>query len=340
MGNVFTFYVLTAAAAFLVALVLMPLCIKTAKVLNIMDVPKTSLKTHSTPVPYLGGVAIYAGFASALVAIRFISHFPTGTLYQLRGLFIGSTIIFLLGLIDDKYVLEYKIKFFIQLIAASVLFRYGISIKIFPDPVFNYLFSTLWILAITNSINIIDVMDGLSSSASCICAVFFFLVSLPTEQIYVNFAAVAMLGALGGFLIFNYPPAQIFMGDAGSLTIGFILASLSMGAEYSGIHPVALLAPVLILAVPLFDLLFVMVHRIRRGLSPFRGSKDHFALRMIKLGFSKRQILLRVSATSVILGTSAWILTAVPLAWAYIIAAAVVIVGIYLASFLSVIDVD
>lgn len=318
----------------------MPLCMRLAKRLNVMDRPTTAVKTHLSAVPYLGGAAIFAGIILSLTAIRFISNFPTGTLYTLRGIFLGAGIIFLLGLSDDIAPLDYKLKFFIQLIAASVLFHYDIAIQLFDNPLLNYFFSMLWILAITNSFNIIDVMDGLSASALMMCAFFFFMVSLPSEQIYVNFASVAAFGAAAGFLIFNFPPARIFMGDTGSLTLGFIMAAISLGAKYSAVNPIGVFAPLIILGIPLFDVIFVMMHRARRGLSPFRGSKDHFALRMLELGFSRKQILFRVTVTGAVMGSLAWLLTMVPMKWAFILCGAGFCAGIYLAAWLSVIDVE
>ncbi|PKN00015.1 MAG: hypothetical protein CVU78_03290 [Elusimicrobia bacterium HGW-Elusimicrobia-2] len=334
------YYIITLIVSFAVSSALMPLCMRLAKRFNVMDMPNTAVKTHLSAVPYLGGVAIFAGIILSLTAIRFISNFPTGTLYTLRGIFLGAGIIFLLGLSDDIAPLDYKLKFFIQLIAASVLFRYGISIQLFANPLLNYFFSMLWILAITNSFNIIDVMDGLSATSLMMCSLFFFMVSFPSEQIYVNFASLAAFGAAAGFLIYNFPPARIFMGDTGSLTLGFIMAAVSLGAEYSTVHPIGVFAPLIILAIPLFDVIFVMIHRARRGLSPFRGSKDHFALRMLNLGFTREQILFRVAVTGAVMGMVAWLLTIVPMKWAFVLCGAGLCAGIYLAGWLSVIDVE
>ncbi|MBA3065058.1 undecaprenyl/decaprenyl-phosphate alpha-N-acetylglucosaminyl 1-phosphate transferase [bacterium] len=334
------YYIITLIVSFAVTAALVPSCMRLARKFNIIDFPNTAVKTHFSAMPYLGGVAIFAGIILSLSLIRFISNFPTGTLYTLRGIFLGSGIIFLLGLSDDVSPLDYKLKFFIQMIAASVLFKYGISIKLFTQPLLNYFFSMLWILAITNSFNIIDVMDGLSATSLMMCSLFFFMVSFPSEQIYVNFASLAAFGAAAGFLVYNFPPARIFMGDTGSLTLGFIMAAVSLGAEYSTVHPIGVFAPLIILAIPLFDVIFVMMHRARRGLSPFRGSKDHFALRMLNLGFTREQILFRVAVTGAVMGTGAWLLTIVPMTWAFVLCGAGLCAGIYLAGWLSVIDVE
>ncbi|MCD6422742.1 MAG: undecaprenyl/decaprenyl-phosphate alpha-N-acetylglucosaminyl 1-phosphate transferase [Elusimicrobia bacterium] len=333
------FYILTVLISFLVSFFLLPFCIKFAKKFGILDHPTSSIKTHLFSTPYLGGFAIAVGFWISLICIRFLTHFPTGTLRSLRGIFMGSFIIFILGLIDDIKPLDYKIKFIVQLVCASVLFQYGIAIKIFDSQIINYFFSVLWILAIINGINIIDVMDGLSSTVIILSSFFFFLIGLPQENIYVNFASLALLGATFAFFIFNFPPAKIFMGDAGSLTSGFILASISLGAQYSQKHLIGLFSPVLILAVPFFDLVFVMFHRIRKGTSPFLGSKDHFALRLQHFGFTKKNILLRVSITCFVLGFCAWLITIFPAKWAFVILGCIGLLGIYFATWLSLIEV-
>ncbi len=330
-----SYYFFVFFVSLLLALVLTPLFGAVAKRYNILDRPVSSVKTHKFAVPYLGGVAIFASFMIALFILRFITHFPTGTLHRIRAIFIGTSIIFALGLTDDIYDLNYKVKFAIQIVAASVLFKFGIRVEIINSQIVNYFLTILWILAVTNGLNIIDVMDGLSSTVIITSSLFFFAISLPTEEIYVNFASIALLAAALGFFFY-----KIFMGDAGSLSSGFLLASISLGVQYSKIHPVGLFAPILILAVPLFDLLFVMAHRIKRGLSPFLGSRDHFALRMQEMGFSKSKILILVFAASFFLGLCAWGITVFPVGWAILLVAVVVLAAFFLANWLSIIEVN
>ncbi|MCD6413838.1 MAG: undecaprenyl/decaprenyl-phosphate alpha-N-acetylglucosaminyl 1-phosphate transferase [Elusimicrobia bacterium] len=334
------YYIFVFSVSFLLAIMLTPAFGALAKKYNILDVPHTPVKTHRFAIPYLGGVAIFAAFMIALLLLRFMTHFPTGTLHRLRGIFIGTSIIFLLGLADDIYELNYKIKFAVQIVAASVLFRFGIRIEIVEIQAVNYFLTVFWILAVTNGFNIIDVMDGLSSTVIITSALFFFAISAPTEEIYVNFASLAILGGALGFFFYNRPPAKIFMGDAGSLTSGYLMAAVSLGVQYSKNHPVGLFAPVLILAIPLFDMLFVMVHRIKRGLSPFLGSRDHFALRMQNMGFSKKKILSLVFAGNFFLGLCAWAITLVPVGWSILIISLVVTVGFFFANWLSIVEVN
>ena len=165
--------------------------------------------------------------------------------------------------------------------------------------------------------NIIDIMDGLAATQAAAAALAFLLIALPSEEVYVNFAAAALMGAALGFLPWNLSARRkIFMGDSGSLLMGFILAALSLGTDYTQINPLGMYAPVFILLVPIFDTLYVMVIRMLKGLSPFRGSKDHFPLRMERMGFSRPQIVSVCVLASVLLGVCAWLITRVSTPWA------------------------
>jgi hypothetical protein len=137
-----------------------------------------------------------------------------------------------------------------------------------------------WVVAVTNAINLVDIMDGLAGSLITLACLGFILVSLPNEAMYVNVAAAVLGGALLGFLPYNWRPARIYLGDTGSLFAGFLLAGVALGENYTGVNNVGLLAPLLILGVPLYDTLLVIVLRLLKGKSPFLGSNDHVALRL------------------------------------------------------------
>nr|MDA3793540.1 MraY family glycosyltransferase [Elusimicrobiota bacterium] len=263
----------------LVSLIVTKLCEKAAAKTGFYDIPHTDLKTHSEPTPYAGS-SIWLSFMIVMIGLRLFTSYQTGTLHQLRGILYGGGIIYLLGIMDDIFDLNYIIKFIGQVIAVVILIRYDIYIKLFPHQALNYIFSIFWVILIINAINIIDVMDGLSAGVASIAAMAFFLVTLPTEKIYVNFTALILFGALAGFWFFNRPQAKVFMGDAGSLFTGFILAAASMGADYSSGHLIGIFAPFLILGVPIYDTLLVSYFRYRKGMSVFKGSHDHYALRL------------------------------------------------------------
>jgi len=242
-------YLITFAVSLAVAFVATPLMRLIAVKFDILDHPHTNIKTHRTPTPYLGGVAIWLGWTASLFAIRFFTHFPTGTLNSLRGMLWGSVAIIGLGLIDDILPkgMGFKNKFLFQFIAALGLFLFNIQIHFISPYIAALVLSTIWVVGITNSFNIIDIMDGLSSGIAVVASLAFLFIALPTEQIYVNFSAAALAGGCLGFMPYNFSKKyKIFMGDTGSLMIGFILAAISMGTSYTKINDAGLLAPLLI----------------------------------------------------------------------------------------------
>lgn len=312
---------------------------KIALKLGIMDVPHSIIKTHKAPVPYLGGLAIAVSFWVSLSVIRIFTDFPTGTLRSLRGIFLGSFIICILGIIDDIKLkgLHFKFKFLIQVAAGILLIFYGIHLEFLRPDWFAICITILWVVGVTNAFNIIDIMDGLSGGAAFIAAMGFFLIGLPVEEkLYVNFASVALAGGCLGFLPYNLSKKfKIFMGDTGSLFIGFILASVSLGTSYTTINDMGLFAPMLILAIPIYDTLLVMYFRWKRGISPFVGSKDHFPLRLEKGGWPRKKILLYVYAAGMLLSFLAFIVTVVQFYTAVAIYACSVLVAVLIAVMLS-----
>jgi len=172
-------------------------------------------------------------------------------------------------------------------------------------------------VGITNAMNIIDIIDGLTASQAVVASLAFLLIALPSEEIYVNLTAAALLGAAMGFLPWNFSKKRkIFMGDGGALFIGFVLAAMSLGTEYSRKNPLGVYAPIFILLVPIFDVAYVMIMRTFKGQSPFRGSKDHFALRLEAMGLTRRRIVALSAASSAALSVFALLITRVSTAWA------------------------
>ena len=259
----------------------------------------------------MGGVAIWLSFVVILLLVRFLTHFQTGTLTNLRGLFFGGTVIMIVGLLDDIKGFNYRLKFFGQLAATLILMVFDIRIKFIDSYIVSFILTLFWVIGITNALNIIDIMDGLSSGVAVVACLGFFFVALPTEQIYVNFASCILAGSCLGFLRYNWPPAKIFMGDAGSLFVGFILAAVALGENYTTVNNLALFTPILILGVPIFDTLLVMAFRMQKGKSIFLGSKDHFALRLEAMGYKRKTIILIAYLISVILSMAAFIITIV-----------------------------
>jgi len=313
-------YLTAIAASFALSFVLTPMIRALAVEMGWLDHPTTDIKTHSAPTPVLGGVAIWLAFAATLAGLRLVTSFPTGTLRCLRAILAGGAIIFLLGVVDDlgkPHGLDYRVKFLVQFLAAALLMHYGIRIRFITPSYVAAALTIVWVVGITNAMNIIDIMDGLTASQAAVASLAFLLIALPSEEIYVNFAGAALLGAALGFLPWNFSSKRkIFMGDGGALFIGFVLAAMSMGTEYTHKNPLGVYAPIFILLVPIFDVAYVMSVRMLRGHSPFRGSKDHFALRLEALGLSRRQIVAASALSSGVLSVFALLITRVSAAWA------------------------
>lgn len=282
-----------------------------------LDAPTSAVKTHKEPTPVFGGAAIWAGFMSALLLLRLTTTFPTGTLYNLRALMLGGTLVFVLGLIDDMkrpQGVDYKPKFVVQILAALLLIAFGLRMRFISPAYVAAAVTVVWIVGVTNAFNIVDIMDGLSASQAAIAAVGFLMISLPSEELYVNFASAALAGAALGFLPWNLSKRhKIFMGDCGSLLLGFTLAGISLGTRYSDVNDAGVFAPLLILFVPAFDTLFVSLLRLNQGKSPFLGSKDHFALRLEKMGLTRGQVVVVAGAAAAFLGFCAFLVTQLPL---------------------------
>jgi UDP-GlcNAc:undecaprenyl-phosphate GlcNAc-1-phosphate transferase len=307
-----TLYLYTFACSLFLSLILVPAMRGIAVAFDIFDRPVTAVKTHKQPVPYLGGVAILIAFTISLFWIRLHTDFPTGTLRSLRGVLCGAAILSFLGLIDDIKLrgLHYVTKFVIQIAAALVAVSFDIRIQ-FVEPVwFANVLTVLWIVGLTNAFNLIDIMDGLASGVAAVAAAAFLFISLPTEAIYVNFAATALCGAALGFFPYNVSKKlRIFMGDSGSLMLGFVCGTLAIGTDYGGSTKLAVLAPIMILAVPIYDTTLVSILRLKRGMSPFVGSKDHFPLRLEALGWPRPRILAFALALALLLSIGALLAT-------------------------------
>ncbi|MDD3921999.1 MAG: MraY family glycosyltransferase [Endomicrobiaceae bacterium] len=337
-------YSITFIIAYAISLILTPIFRYIAMNLNIYDRPITDVKTHKVSTPYLGGLAIWSGWIISLLIIRCITHFPTGTLNNIRSLLIGSFLLLLLGLFDDikKGGLGFKFKFLIQIIACIVVVVvFDIRINFIENYTLSVVLSILWIIGLSNAFNIIDIMDGLSCGVATIASLFFFFIALPSEMIYVNFCAIALVGGCLGFLPYNLSKTKkIFMGDTGSLSIGFILATIAMGTSYTKINPIGMFAPLLILSVPIYETIFVSIIRVKKGKNPFLGSKDHFPLRLEKIGYTRKQILIFVYIACSILGIAAYLTVNLSQSLALILFTIIIIILIFFAIKLSKIKVD
>jgi len=304
----------TYGAAFLLSFVFAlywtPLMRKAALQLGIMDRPDGKLKKHDDAVPYFGGIAVYSAF---LLTVGLLTDFGHETL----GLLLSGSIALMVGLIDDFGVLNPAQKLVGQTLAALVLVKSGTYIKLTFLPVWLAIpLTILWILAVMNALNIIDIMDGLASGVSVIAALSIAIANFMSGRNSIAFLSIVLAGAVLGFLRHNFHPAKIYLGDAGSLFIGFMLAALSMNAGYTRVNLLAVISPVLILGIPLFDLFLVMYIRWRNGNPVMKGSPDHFALRLRRCKLSVRETTITTYIIGILLSGGALIVSQIPLEWA------------------------
>ncbi len=267
---------LTCLLSFLLAFYGTPIARKVAIRYNILDNPDGLLKKQKEPVPYLGGVIVYFAFISP-ISLMFEFNKP------LLGILFASSILLLVGLFDDLRALTPGIKFTFQIIATYILIKSGIHINlIFIPPWLNAALSFLWLLTAINAFNIIDIMDGLASGIGLVSSMTILVIAFNNGDFFISIMALSLAAALAAFLRFNWQPARIYLGDAGSMLLGLLIGSMSIMVSYTTGNNLAFLAAFLVMGFPLFDLVYVIVIRLFLGLSPFRGSPDHFALRLRK----------------------------------------------------------
>ncbi len=300
--------------AFILGLFIVPLVIAYSEKKGLMDQPNAR-KIHSHPIPRLGGVAIWIctilAFLS-LIVMNLISY-PHRSL--LSGLLLGSSLIFLLGLIDDIYGLEAKFKFVIQITIASIVFCLGVKITTIFIPFFGLVelhpilsfFGTIaWIVGISNAVNFIDGVDGLAGSVITVSSVTLGLiaVALIPSDVVSSIIAFILAGSMLGFLTYNFHPAKIFMGDSGALFAGFLLSVLSIMYQMKS-SDIRMYMPLLILAVPICDILFSSFRRILKGTSPFVADAEHIHHKLLKFGLSQNKAVLVLVIFSIIMGSIA-----------------------------------
>jgi len=288
MGTDVTIYMLIFASALVLAVGATPVVRRVALRLGVIDQPNAR-KLHVNPIPLLGGVAIYGAFIVALLI--FGNRFR---LNELLGILVGASLMSFLGLWDDQRGLSPLVKLFGQFLAASILVLTGVRIGTFPWEWLNIAVTLGWVVVITNAMNLLDNMDGLSGGVGAAAAIYFLLLAAMNGQYLVGALSAALVGACLGFLVYNFNPASIFMGDAGSLFLGFVLAAVGIKLRFpEGVEIVTWMVPVLILGLPLFDTTLVIISRLRRNLNPLTTpGKDHISHRLVAQGYTRREAVL------------------------------------------------
>ena len=290
-------YFLLFAASFILVGLLTPIMRKVALRFEIVDVPSESHKTHRKPIPYLGGVAISVGVIAISYGAIFSSGFSKSNFLLASSVLLPGIFIGVIGLIDDLLKLSPWPRFLAQNLTGVVSSIILISTNTLGRPtgslLFDVLITLLWIVGLTNAINFFDNIDGGASGTVAISSLALFILAIQGEQLVIAALALVLTGATLGFLIWNRPPARIYMGDAGSLFLGLVIASLTIRLEPNPINQyVSFAVPILLVALPILDTSVVVLKRLARGISPFQGGRDHLSHRLMRLGLSKRQAIL------------------------------------------------
>ena len=320
-------------AAAILSLLTTPVVRSLAFRVGAVDVPKDSRRMHSRPIPRMGGLAIFLGFLLSTLIFLPLNE-------ELRGMLLGSVIIVILGIFDDIYALPAKPKFLVQIVAALVAATSGNWVEFLSNPNifssepywelgwFSIPFSVLWIVGITNAVNLIDGLDGLACGVSTISSATLLVIALIVAEPEVAIITAALCGACAGFLPYNLNPAKIFMGDTGSTFLGFILATVSIQGLFKFHMIISFAVPFLMLGLPIFDTCFAIVRRVAKGQSPMAPDRGHIHHRLIDMGLSQKQSVAIVYMLTGVLGLAAVLLANNTGTKAFILFAAVFVVAV------------
>jgi UDP-GlcNAc:undecaprenyl-phosphate GlcNAc-1-phosphate transferase len=274
-----------------------------AIIFGLLDQP-SERKIHTYPIPLWGGLAVYLAYALSLFIALYYSN-------PLKSIVFGGLIVLLLGLIDDVRPVSATIKLVVLMALTLWLSSYGIIIRFCGIYIIDIAVTILWIVGITSAFNSIDNMDGLASGIAGIVALLFFIVAFTSAQWWFGLLSCAIFGATLGFLPFNFHSAKIFLGNGGSMFLGFSLGTIAVMGAWSTNRFIAFTIPILILAIPIFDILYVIVLRYKQGLTPtikeiisYCG-KDHLSHRLLGLGFKQRGVVILLYILSLCLGLGA-----------------------------------
>lgn len=292
-GNIFI--LLALAVAFLISFSATPTVIALAHKIKAIDIPKDERRVHKKPIPLIGGLAIFYGFVISVLCFAVIDR-------QVMGILLGSVIIVTVGVIDDMRDLSAKLKLLFQIIAAAIVIYFGVEIEYVANPFAKWFgpqyinlglwsipITMIWIIGVTNAVNLIDGLDGLACGVSTIASVALLSMTLLSQNLNAAIITAALAGAGFGFLPYNFNPAKIFMGDTGSTFLGFVLACISIQGIMKMYALISIAVPVLILGLPIFDTLFAIMRRIAKKKPIMAPDRGHLHHRLLDMGFSQRQ---------------------------------------------------
>lgn len=302
-------YVSLFTLSFLIALLVTPLVRRKATEWGAVAVPDDGRHIHANPTPRLGGIAIYLAFIATLACVPFLNNLVgdifRANLPRLLGLLAPATLVFLFGIYDDFRSVSAPQKIIVQTIAASLIFAAGFRIENLSSPFGGYwhipiwlsfLFTAVWVIGLTNAFNLIDGIDGLAAGASVFALISILIFSVAQENPEISLLAVILVGAVLGFLRFNFNPATIFLGDSGSLFLGFMAASLSLAGSQKGSTIVAIAIPLVSFGLPITEVGLSLARRFLSGQSLLAGDRGHIHHKLLQHGLSQRQAVILLYA--------------------------------------------
>jgi UDP-GlcNAc:undecaprenyl-phosphate GlcNAc-1-phosphate transferase len=329
-------YIIIFAVPALLTILFTPVALSIAHRLKLLDVPKPG-KAHKSPVPFLGGAAIVAAFAVIVLGSTLVRP-PKSGLPDLAAFLGIALVLSAMGLMDDIKGLGPWLRLAVETAAGVGVWALGVRAHLSSSPI-DAVVTVVWVIGVTNAFNLLDNMDGLSSGVAAIASGFLFVVAFLNGQFLVASLAIALAGCAVGFLRHNFHPARIYMGDAGSLFIGFLIAVLSLQLRTHNTSRLSFVVPFLILGVPLFDTSLVTITRLSHRRSPFDGGQDHVSHRLLRLGIPVRGAVIIIYAVGIALGGLALITRTVDRSAAFMLVGLVIAVAVVFGALLARIPV-
>ena len=330
-------YVGAFLASLVLALGLTPLALRIAVKREVLDHPG-EYKQQDSPVPYLGGLAIVLAFSTTILVATAIAP-PPGGFRELAVLLGMAVLLSFVGLGDDLRGFHPLVRFVVEVVAALIMFWSGVGVTLFENSAADGALTVLWIVGITNAFNLLDNMDGLSAGIAAIASATFFVLAVTTGQVAVAALSVALCGCALGFLRSNFHPARIYMGDAGSLFLGFMLAVIGIKLRFEAPREVTFMVPVLVLGVAILDTTLVTFSRAMHHRSLFSGGRDHISHRLVFVGIPIRAAVSLVYAGGLSLGWLALVMARADRTTGFILMGLVVAIALFLGTLLGAVPV-
>ncbi len=325
------------AVALSLALLFTPLALRFALGRAVLDQPGPN-KAQESPIPYLGGIAIVVSFA--LVMILAAVFAPTdGGVGELIVILVAALLLSLLGLVDDLRGLHPVTRFTIEIAVAIAMYSVGVRVDLFQNVFLDGFITVMWLVGVANAFNLLDNMDGLSAGVATIASGYFFLIAFLNDQFLVAALAAALAGCSLGFLRHNFHPARIYMGDAGSLFLGFLLAVIGIKLRFDAPVQITFIVPILILGVAIMDTVLVVVSRVVHGRNPFAGGRDHISHRLVFVGIPVRVAVSLIYTAAIALGWLALVMSRLDVVTGYILMGLIVTLGTFVTVLLYMVPV-